>query len=98
MHPILPVDLCTVDQPQVHFVHQSGGLQSVTGPLPRHVALRHSMQLLIHQRGEFFQSLLVSSSLGPEQLGDVVGRRRLHPSLHSLSILYTPTAMRPTPQ
>jgi hypothetical protein len=46
VRPILPVDLRTVDQPQVRFVHQSGGLQRVTGPLPRHVALRHSMQLL----------------------------------------------------
>ena len=48
--PALPDRLRIIDQPQVGFVENSGGLQGVPGALPAHVMMGEPVQFQLHQR------------------------------------------------
>jgi hypothetical protein len=88
MRPILPIYLSTVHEPQVDLVNEGGRLEGMPWSLPRHIVLRYSMQLLIDERREFFQSLLISGSPSLEQPSDLVSRRNSHLSLYRFNTLH----------
>jgi hypothetical protein len=56
----LPRHSLGFDQPQVSFVDQVRRLQGVAGALPPQVAGRLAAQLLVDEREESFQRLLVA--------------------------------------
>src|SRR5881409_4397254 len=72
--PALPYRLRIIDQPQVGFVENGGGLQGVPGALPAHVMVGEPMQFGLHQREQLLQRSLVSAAPVAEQLGDLLSR------------------------
>src|SRR6478672_8300399 len=73
--PALPDRRGIIDQPQVGFVENGGGLQRVAGPLPAHVMVGESVQFRMHQREQLSQRCLVSVAPFAEQLGDRLSRK-----------------------
>jgi hypothetical protein len=63
-----PVDLPLVDQPQVGFVHQRGGLQGVPGPLLTQVAARQSPQFVVDDRKQLVERSLIAAAPLDQQL------------------------------
>ena len=61
---ILPLDLSLLAEPQVHLVHERGGLQGVILPLAGHVVPGQTPQLLIHDRGQLIEGCSVSLAPG----------------------------------
>jgi hypothetical protein len=59
-------------------------LEAVTEALAFHVAASQAVELVINDRGESFESALVSAAPGTEQLADIARSRftRLFPLLH----------------
>src|SRR6266478_2320974 len=80
--PALPERLRIIDQPQVGFVENDGGLQGVAGAFPAHVMVREPVQFGLHQRKQLLQRSVVSAAPVAEQLGDLLSRgwRRCHRS------------------
>src|SRR5213592_833105 len=72
--PALPDRLRIIDQPQIGFVENGGGLQGVAGALPAHVMVGEPMQFGLHQREQLLQRSLVSAAPVAEQLGDLLSR------------------------
>ena len=72
--PVLPERLRVIDQPQVGFVQDRGGLQGVTGTLPPHVMVGQPVQFGLHQRKQLLQRSLISSAPVTEQLGNLLSR------------------------
>ncbi len=60
MRPALPVNVLPVDQSDVSLVDEGAGLECVAGALAAHVVVREAVQLLVHQRGQPFESRLVA--------------------------------------
>ena len=60
MGAVLPVDAALVDQPQVGFVHQGGGLQGVVGPFAPQVPAGQALEFAVDQRREALERLLVA--------------------------------------
>src|SRR6266496_2879735 len=72
--PALPDRFRIIDQPQVGFVENGGGLQGVAGALPAHVMMCESVQFGLHQWKQFLQRSLVSAAPVAKQLGDLLSR------------------------
>ena len=70
----LPDRLRIIDQPQIGFVENGGGLQGVAGTLPAHVMVGEPVQFGLHQREQLLQRSLVSAAPVAEQLGDLLSR------------------------
>src|SRR6266496_2112746 len=87
--PALPDRLRIIDQPQVGFVENGGGLQGVAGALPAHVVVSEPVQFGLHQREQLLQRSLVSAAPVAEQLGDLLSRgwRRRHTGCSTPQIL-----------
>src|SRR6266478_3324707 len=91
--PALPDRLRIIDQPQVGFVENGGGLQGVAGALPAHVMVGEPVQFGLHQREQLVQRSLVSAAPVAEQLGDLLSRgwRRRHRSYSTPQTLTSST-------
>src|SRR6266545_7648335 len=89
MGPALPERLRIIDQSQVGFVENGGGLQGVAGALPAHIMVREPVQFGLHQREQLLKRSLVSAAPVAEQLGDLLSRgwRRRHTGCSTLQIL-----------
>src|SRR5436190_3706478 len=74
--PALPDRLRIINQPQIGFVENGGGLQCVASALPAHVMVRESVQFGLHQREQLLQRSLISAAPVAEQLGDLLSRGR----------------------
>src|SRR6266480_4936360 len=87
--PALPDRLRIIDQPQIGFVENGGGLQGVAGALPAHVMVGEPMQFGLHQREQLLQRSLVSAAPVAEQLSDLLSRgwRRRHTGCSTPQIL-----------
>src|SRR5881409_22674 len=72
--PALPDRLRIIDQPQIGFVENGGGLQGVSGALPAHVMVSEPVQFGLHQREQLLQRSLVSAAPVAEQMGDLWSR------------------------
>src|SRR5205823_3508551 len=81
-----------IDQPQIGFVENGGGLQGVAGALPAHVMVGEPMQFGLHQREQLLQRSLVSAAPVAEQLGDLLSRGwgRRHTGCSTPQILTRP--------
>src|SRR5881392_978837 len=89
MAPALPDRLRIIDQSQVSFVENGGGLQGMAGALPAHIMVREPVQFGLHQWDQLLQRSLVSAAPVAEQLGDLLlrGRGRRHTGCSTLQIL-----------
>jgi hypothetical protein len=67
-----PVDVPLIDQANVGFVDEGGGLECVTSSLPAHVAAREAMQFFIDQRVQLVECRLIPVAPLSEQLGDLM--------------------------
>src|SRR6266436_9896590 len=85
----LPERLRIIDQSQVGFVENDGGLQGVAGAFPAHVMVREPVQFGLHQRKQLLQRSVVSAAPVAEQLGDLLpgGWRRRHTGCSTPQIL-----------
>src|SRR6185295_4274721 len=63
MCPVLPADPPNVDQPQIRLVHERGGLEHMPGTLGPHFTTRQTSQLVLDQRQQSVQCVMVA--LGP---------------------------------
>ena len=82
MGAILPAHALVVDQAQVGFVDQRGGLQAVAGPLALHVVVRQTVELVVDDRGQLGERALVPVGPRTEQRADVVSEP-VHPPSRS---------------
>src|SRR6266513_2807870 len=87
--PALPDRLRVIDQPQVRFVKNGGGLQGVASALPAHIMVCEPVQFRLHQREQLLQRSLISAAPVAEQLGDLLSRgwRRRHRGCSTPQIL-----------
>jgi hypothetical protein len=67
MGAVLPLHLFEIDQPQVGFVDERGRLKRVAWPLSRHLSPRQPSQLLVDDRHELLQRVLVAVFPSGEQ-------------------------------
>jgi len=74
MSPVLPLHAFVVDQPHVGFVDQRCRLQTVTGPLALQIVVRQAVELVVHNRGQPSERVLVAVGPRTEQRTDVVGK------------------------
>jgi hypothetical protein len=72
MPPILPSALAVAKQTQVRFVHQRGRLESLPGPLVRHLGGGEPPKLIIHQRQQLVRDPGFGSIRLLQDLDDVV--------------------------
>ena len=79
------MDIAGVDQPQIGFIDQRGGLQGVPRILLTHVATSQPAQLFVHQGSELLQGSRISVSPGQEQSRDFLWRWFAHRNLFELS-------------
>src|SRR5439155_9000241 len=88
----LPDRLHIIDQPQVGFVENGGGLQRVASALPAHVMMREPVQFGLHQREQLLHRSLICTTPVAEQLGDLLsrGRGRRHTGCSTPHILTRP--------
>ena len=77
MGSILPLHPLVIHQPEVSFIHESRGLQTVARSLSLHVSLRETMQFLINDGREFIQCRLIPVTPRPEQKADIPAGVRL---------------------
>src|SRR6266487_6041163 len=87
--PTLPDRLRIIDQPQIGFVENGGGLQGVAGAFPAHIIMCEPVQFGLYQREQLLQRSLVSAAPVAEQLGDLLSRGwgRRHTSCSTPQIL-----------
>src|SRR5438105_4868890 len=64
MSPILPVDIFYIHQPKISLMHQSSGLEDLTGLLCRHVAMRHAVQFVVNEGNQLLEGVLISHTPG----------------------------------
>src|SRR5262245_16433667 len=67
-----------VDQPQVSFVNERGGLHGLPGSFTAHITLRQPPQLGVYQRHQLIERSLIAFAPGQEQLGDFMWIRLRH--------------------
>src|SRR6266496_3834580 len=72
--PALPDRLRIIDQPQIGFVENGGGLQGMAGALPAHVMVGEPVQFRLHQREQLLERSLVSAAPVAEELSDLLAR------------------------
>ena len=72
MRTIGPVHVSLIDETDVSFVNQGGGLKCVTFSLAAHVAAREPVQFFVDQRIQLVECGLVSVAPLSEQLGDLM--------------------------
>ena len=60
MRSVLPLDVVPVDESHVHLVHERGRLEDVAASLACHLAGRHAVELLLHQRGKGIQGAVIT--------------------------------------
>ena len=63
---VLPTRRLPVDEAQVGFVNQGGGLEEVVVALAAHVTAREPVQLGLDERGQAFERLLVAVTPGDQ--------------------------------
>jgi hypothetical protein len=83
-----PLNVSLIDEPDVSFVDQSRGLQSVTFALTAHVAARKAMEFVVDKRIQLIERGLVSFTPRGEELGYLMflsGRIFLHRNKAGLS-------------
>src|SRR5262245_46424513 len=68
VRPVLPMRIPLVDELKVGLVDEGGSLQGVIGPLTTPIAAGQPMQLVIDDRRQFGQGLLVALAPSQEQL------------------------------
>src|SRR5262249_31727359 len=73
---VLPFDVLLLDQAEIGFVDERGGLQRVTGTLPLEVALSQPAQFVIDQRDELVKGRPISLAPIAEQLSYFLWRGR----------------------
>jgi hypothetical protein len=66
VHPVLPIYVSLVYQPDIGLVHQSRGLQGVAGPLPAQCS--DARYGAFHQRNEPVQAILIPLPPSKEEL------------------------------
>ncbi len=76
MSTVVPLDVLNVDEPEIGFVDQRGGLQSVAATLVHQAALRDLAQLRINQDKDSLQSVAISAAPGSQQPGNFRRRGR----------------------
>jgi hypothetical protein len=69
---ILPAHSLVIDQSQIGFVDQGGGLQAVVGAFPFQVMPCQAAEFVINDRGELIERGLVPGTPGLEQSADLV--------------------------
>ena len=70
----LPGDVLLLDEAEVGFVDEGGGLDGVAGALAAHVVAREPPQLVVDQRHQAFERRLVTVAPVDEQSGQLPGR------------------------
>ncbi len=77
MSPALPEEMALIDQFEINLVHQARGVKDVVGalaveqPLPVEQPFGYRVQLLVDERNELLERLVVSPAPGQKQLVDV---------------------------
>ena len=67
MHPVLPLlDALDIEQADIRFVDERGGLKRVFPAFAAHVTARDPPQLVVHQREQLVEGGLVTGSPGLE--------------------------------
>jgi hypothetical protein len=89
MCPVLPVHSTLLDQTQVRFMNQGGGLQSMVWTLIAHVTASQPTELLVDDWDESASGLLISAPDGLQKLGHLSGGM-----LHSGELNYNPDLFR----
>jgi hypothetical protein len=70
MSPVLPLHVSDINQLQIGFVDQRGGLQRVTRTLSPHVTAGQTSQLCIHERNQLIKRALVAIVPRHQELRD----------------------------
>jgi len=65
-----PLDFGDIDQSQIDFVDQSGGLQRVLPPLAFHVAVSHTAQFIVNLLRQLIERAWIARRPGFQQIGD----------------------------
>ena len=73
MGAILKILFLSVGEFQIRFMNQGGRLQSVSRRLAVHITLRHPAQLVINERHQLLESVLVALAPIHEQARNLVG-------------------------
>jgi NAD-dependent dihydropyrimidine dehydrogenase PreA subunit len=71
---ICPVDVLLIDETNVGFVDQCGGLQSVTLAFTTHVTAGEAMEFVVNERIQLVEGGLVPFAPFSEQLSDFMLR------------------------
>src|SRR6185369_3510031 len=75
---VLPAHCFPVDQADVSFVDERGGLQEMVRALAAHVALGEPVELSMNERREFFEGFLLAVAPRCQKLSKLVSPRPLH--------------------
>ena len=75
LRAIAPLDTTLIDETQIRFVHECGGLKRVFAGLSAHGARGLPVQLRINRRQELFAGGCVATAPREEEPGDVGGWR-----------------------
>jgi hypothetical protein len=70
MRPVLPLDVCAFDQPQIRLVDENRCLEAVTRALSRHAAPRDPMQFPVDERNQSLEGTLVALPPFEKEPGD----------------------------
>jgi hypothetical protein len=73
MRAIGPIQVPGVNEAHEGLVHERSRLQRVSGALVPHVAARHAVQPLVHERRQAIQGSRISAPPGLQQTGDFRG-------------------------
>jgi hypothetical protein len=74
---VLPVHRPGIDQTHVRVVHEGCRVPSCTGTLSPNVLSRQPSEVVVDDRGQPLQGLLVPASPGQEERGFGIGRSNL---------------------
>ncbi len=88
MRAVVPLHFVRLDQPHIDFPDQCRGLEGVAIFLASHVALRHTVKLVINDLRELFERKSISSAPCVQQLGNLGRRRRAHRFIREFSISF----------
>ncbi len=75
---VAPVNRVLVNEPQICFVDERGGLQGVAGPLARELARGDPLQLAIDERQQLVERRAVARLRLPEQSGHALSQLFSH--------------------
>jgi hypothetical protein len=70
MGAVVDVEALGLREAEVDLVDEGGGLQGMGRTLARHVAPRRAMELLVDERHELGERLVISEAPGLEKSGD----------------------------